>query len=86
MKVKIFDDEGNMIGTRMQIKGKLFYLDPMVDMCLFSRIEDVWLWYKRLCHVIFKNMVKIGRKKRVRGLPNLQNLIILCEKNGNSVR
>ena len=40
-KVKIFDDEGNLIGTGVQTKGNLFYLDPMIETCLFSSIEDV---------------------------------------------
>lgn len=56
----------------MQTKGNLFYLDPTIKTCLFSRIKDAWLWHKRLCHVNFENMVKICRNKRVRDLPNLQ--------------
>lgn len=52
-KVKIFDDEGNLIGIGIQTKGNLFYLYPIVGTCLFARVGDVWLWYKRLCHVNF---------------------------------
>ena len=44
-KVKIYDDDRNMVGTREQTKGNLFYLDPIVDICLFAKVEDVWLWH-----------------------------------------
>lgn len=80
-RVKIFDDKGNLIGTEMKTKGNLFYHDPNVETCFFVRVEDVWMWHKRLCHVNFENMVKISRKKRVRGLPNLQtNENAICKE------
>jgi hypothetical protein len=58
----------------MQEKSKLFYLDPIVETCLFDRIDDVLLWHKLLLHANFENMVKNRRKKRVRGLQNLKKL------------
>lgn len=73
-KVKIFNDEGNLIGPTMQIKGNLFYLDSTIQTCLFARIEYVWLSSKRLFHVNFENMMKISEKKRVITLPNLQRM------------
>lgn len=70
-KENIYDNDGNFIGTREQTRGNLLYLDPTINTCLFYRIEDVFLWHKRLCHINFKNIVKVSRRKRVRVLPSL---------------
>ena len=59
-KLKIIGDKGNLIGTGVQTKGNLFYLDPIFDICLFVKAEDVWLWHKRLFHVNFDNHVSIS--------------------------
>ena len=69
--MRIYDTYGDLIRTGEQARGNLFYLDPTITTCLFSRIEDVWLWNKRFCYVNFDNMVKVSRKKNVRGLLNL---------------
>src|SRR5271156_6344801 len=34
-------------------------------------MKNIWLWHKRLCHVNFDNMMKISRKRSVRGLPTM---------------
>ena len=41
IKVKIYDYEGNLIGTMMQMRGKLFYLDPSVETYLLVKVENV---------------------------------------------
>lgn len=71
MKVNIYNDDVNLIGTGEKIRGNLFYLDLTIKTCLFSRIEYVWSLNKRPCHVSFQNMVEVRRKKKVGGLPNL---------------
>ena len=38
-KVKIYDDNGNLIGIGEQTKGNLFYLDPIVDTCWFAKLK-----------------------------------------------
>ena len=40
--------------------------------CLIAKIDDVWLWHKRLCHVNFDNLINIINMKKVRGLPKLK--------------
>ena len=72
-------NDGNLIDTREKTRGNIFYLYPTIDTYLFKKVEDVWLWHKRLCHVNFGNMVENNRKKRLRGLPNphkLKNVIV----------
>ena len=40
--------------------------------CLVVRLDDVWLWHKRLCHVKFDNLISIRKMKKVKGLPKLK--------------
>ena len=49
-----------------------FYLDMQDATCLVVKIDDVWLWHKRLCHVNFDNLIRINKMKKVRGLPKLK--------------
>ena len=69
---KIYDTDGKLIGKGEQTRNNLFYLDMENPTCLVVRINDVWLWHKRLCHVNFDNLVSINKKKKVRGLPKLK--------------
>lgn len=80
-KVKIFDDGGRLVGTGTQSRCNLFYLDNDQSSCLMIKDEDAWFWHKRLSHVNFDNMIKISKKKRVRGLPNLSKLDhVMCHE------
>ena len=67
---KIYDTNANLIGKGEQTRSNLFYLDMKDATCLVVRLDDVWLWHKRLCHVNFDNLISINNKKKVRGLPN----------------
>lgn len=67
-KFKIYDDDGNLIGTSEDTKGNVFYLNPTIDTYLFPRFDDVWLWHKRLCRANFENMVEVCRKQSVKRL------------------
>jgi hypothetical protein len=42
-KKKIFDVDGELIGSGDQIRGNLFYQDLSSDICLFAQYEDIWL-------------------------------------------
>lgn len=80
-KVKIFDDGGKLVGIGAQSKGNLFYLDNVESSYLMMKNEDAWLWNKRLCHVNFDNMIKIIRKKNIRGFPSLSKLDhVMCHQ------
>lgn len=80
-KVKIFDDDGNSVGNNEKTKGNLFFHDLIVHVFFLVKLEDLWLWHKRLCHVNFESIVKVSRKKRVRGLPNIHKTHnVMCKQ------
>lgn len=80
-KAKLLDGKGNMVGSGKQTKGNLFYLDLSESSCFIAQVEESWLYHKILCHVNFDNMVKIRKKKRVRGIPSLRKPDMALWKN-----
>ena len=71
---KIYDTNGNLIGKGDQTRSNLFYLDIEDATCIAMKIDDVWLWHKRLCHVNFDNLISISNMKKVRVFPKLKKL------------
>ena len=61
-----------MIGKCDQTRSNLFYLDIEDATCLVVKIDDVWIWHKRLCHVNFDNLVSISNMRKVRCFPKLK--------------
>lgn len=75
------NQSGDHVATCRQSKGNLFYLDSMEGACLIASVkretnkiclvnkeDNSWLWHKRLCHINFDSIVKVSKKKSVRGL------------------
>ena len=78
-KARLLDDKGNLIGSGMQTKSNLFYLDLGDFSCFISQVEESWLWHRSLCNVNFDNMVKIRKLRRVRDIPSLKkHNVVLC--------
>ena len=78
---KIYDTNGNLIAKGDQTRSNLFYLDIDDATFLVAKFDDVWLWYKRLCHVNLDNLISINNMKRVRGLPKLKKLDnVICKQ------
>ena len=71
-KAKLLDGKGNLVRSSKQTKGNLVYLDLNEISCFIAQVEEIWLWHKRLCHVNFDNLIKISKKKRLRGIPSLR--------------
>ena len=69
-KAKIYDANGKLIRSCAQTIGNLFYLNMDDATCIFVQFDDVWLWHKRLCHVIFDNLVSVSKMKRVKVCQN----------------
>ena len=71
-QAKLLDGKGNLVESRKQTKGNLFYLDLNDSSCFIAQVEESQLWHKRLHHVNFDNLVKIRKHRRVRGIPSLK--------------
>ena len=71
-KAKLLDGKVNLARFGNQTKDNLFYLDRSENSCFIAQVEEMWLWHKRSCHVNFNNIIKISKKKIVRGIPSLR--------------
>src|SRR5271156_1932130 len=59
-----------MISSSSKTKGYVFQLNSEVS-CFVAKVDDSWLWHKRLCHINFDDIVKISNVKAVRDLPSI---------------
>ena len=80
-KAKFLDEKVNLVGSRKQTKGNLFYLNLSESSSFVAQVEKNWLWHKKLCHVNFDNLVKIIKNRRVRGIHSLRKYNIGLYKN-----
>src|SRR5271156_5775026 len=77
-----------MIASVSKTKGNVFHLNSDVS-CFVAKVDDSWLWHKRLCHINFDNIVKISNFKVVRDLPSIARPVdTICREcvMGNHVR
>ena len=78
---KIYDTNEKLVGKGDQTRSNIFCLDIEDATCLVVKFDDVWLWYKRLCHVNFDNLVSISNMKKVRGFPKLKKFAnVMCKQ------
>lgn len=70
-KCKIINKSELEIAIGTQTKGNIFHLNSSDKTCLIAHIDESWLWHKRLCHVNFDCIVKIGSTKAVRDIPKI---------------
>lgn len=73
---RISDKIGKLLATGEQIKDNLFYLNIFYNTSMIAKSDNSWLWHRRLCHVNFESIVKVGWKNCIRVLP--VRVIILC--------
>jgi hypothetical protein len=41
------------------------------EKCFMGKIDESWLWHKRMGHMIFDNLVKLNTKQVLRNMPNI---------------
>ncbi|GLJ33801.1 hypothetical protein SUGI_0679410 [Cryptomeria japonica] len=71
---RIKGKDGKLVAIGMQTKGNLFQLNANVSTYLMAKLDDSWIWHRRLYHVNFDSIVKASKIKVVRGLPVLKKL------------
>lgn len=54
-----------------------------------GQIDEIWLWHKRMGHIRFDNLVKVKKKKEVKGMPEIikpSNMICKECQHGNKTK
>ena len=60
-----------MIGTSTRKRGNEFELNHTEMTFLVNKVEDSWLWHKRIFHINFDNIVKVSTTFFVRDFPKI---------------
>jgi hypothetical protein len=47
----------------------VYVLEEGKEKCCIGKNDEIWLWHKRIGHLIFNQIVKLGRKYVVRDIP-----------------
>lgn len=73
----------------MRTDNNFYVLKDKIERFCLSMIDERWLWYRRLRHLNFDQIVKLGNKNVVQDFPNLskpKNTIYKSCQLGKKVR
>ncbi len=67
----IKDRDGKLIVTCIRSRGNIFQLNPIGMTCFVAKVDNSWLWHRRLCHINFDNIVKVSSTFVFKDLPKI---------------
>lgn len=62
---------GKVIAKDVRIDSNVYCLKYKTKRCFLSKIDEIWAWYRRLGHLNFDQIVKLGKKNSIKDLPKL---------------
>jgi hypothetical protein len=62
---------GKTIVKAVKTSGNVYVLEEGKEKCCIGKTDECWLWHKILLHLIFNQLVKLGRKNAVRDMPKI---------------
>ena len=74
-------DTHKVVGIATRNKNNIYVLSSVKnEKCYLSKVDESWLWHRRLGHLHFDNLVKISKHNAVINLPEINKpLNIVCE-------
>jgi hypothetical protein len=73
---------GRMVATTLISPKNIYILDEIRGdkYCCMGQINQTWLWNRRMRHIHFDNLVKIGKKQVVRDMtPIIKPSYTICK-------
>ena len=61
----------NTIVNVVRSSKNVYVLEEGKEKCCIGKTDESWLWHKRLGHLSFNQLVKLGRKDDVRDMPKI---------------
>jgi hypothetical protein len=72
-----------IIVKAVKTSGNVYVLKERKEKCCIGKNEESWIWHKRLGHVSFNYLFKLGIKDNMRYMPNIfkpENIVCkLCQ-------
>ena len=61
-----------LVAIVIRTPNNIYVLDRVKEeKCCMGKIDEVWLWHRRMGHVNFKNIAKVSKKHVVRNMPEI---------------
>jgi len=71
---------GNIVVKAVKTLGNVYVLEEGKEKCCIGKTNKSRIWHKRLGHLIFNQLVKLGRKDVVQDMPKISKLEnIICK-------
>lgn len=74
-KCKILNAFSIEIASGTKTEGSIFHLNAGEKICLIVKIDESWLWHRRMHHVNFDSLIKISSTQVVRDLHEIIKLV-----------
>jgi len=69
---KVIDANTKKIVVKaIKTSGNVYVLEEGKEKCCIGKTDERWIWHKRLGHLSFNQLVKLGRKYVVRDMPKI---------------
>jgi hypothetical protein len=69
---KVMDaNTGKIVVKAVITSGNVYVLEEGKEKCCIDKNDESWIWKKRLGHISFNQLVKLGRKYVVRDIPKI---------------
>jgi hypothetical protein len=62
---------GELIAKGVRIENNVYVLKEYKEKCHLRKIDESWLWHKRLGHLNFDHIVKLSNEGAVKDLPRI---------------
>jgi hypothetical protein len=67
----MYANTGKTIVKAIRTSGNVYVLEEGKGKCCIGKTDESWLWHKRLGHLSFNQLVKLGRKDDARDIPKI---------------
>jgi hypothetical protein len=66
------EDLGKFVGTSTRTSNNIHVLSEIGnEKCCLGKEDESWLWNRRMGHMHFDNLVKVGKREAVREMPQI---------------
>jgi hypothetical protein len=61
---------GKLVAVAPRTSSNVYILNiDEGEKCCLSQVDEIWIWHRRLGHLIFDNFIKANEKEAIRDLP-----------------
>ena len=69
-KIK-FVSSGQLVAKGIRIENNVYVLKEEKEECHLSKYDESWLWHRRLRHLNFDHLIKLGNNGAVKDFPKI---------------